>query len=60
MGLDMYAYRIEKSRARGVFSVDFSGISDEEKSEKTSVVYLLKKKMAKYFIPGANTGRLTA
>ena len=34
MGLDMYAYRIEKSRARGVFSVDFSGISDEEKSEK--------------------------
>ena len=34
MGLDMYAYRIEKSRAQGLFSVDFSGISDEEKSEK--------------------------
>ena len=34
MGLDMYAYRIEKSRTRGLFSVDFSGISDEEKSEK--------------------------
>ena len=34
MGLDMYAYRIEKSRARGVFSVDFSRISDEEKNKK--------------------------
>ena len=34
MGLDMYAYRIEKSRAQGLFSVDFSGVSAEEKDGK--------------------------
>ena len=34
MGLDMYAYRIEKSRSQGLFSVDFSGVSAEEKDGK--------------------------
>ena len=34
MGLDMYAYRIEKSREQGLFSVDFSGVSAEEKDGK--------------------------
>ena len=34
MGLDMYAYRIEKSRAQGLFSVDFSGVSAEDKDGK--------------------------
>ena len=34
MGLDMYAYRSEKSRAQGLFSIDFSGVSPEEKDGK--------------------------
>ena len=34
MGLDMYAYRIEKNRAQGLFSVDFSGVFPEEKNNK--------------------------